>query len=242
MELMKKCFCIVLSFIVTCIPIILLFWIVSAGALSFSGDVSENIFELNTTGDVLILTMLLLSAIFTNLCFYFLKNKGGYSKNPLQAIVGVLNDEMLLLAIIPISVLGIDKSVNSVEIVVNNTEFFYVTSVVVMSLGILILILILRDRIRHNIWWLFLIAAPHIMIGWMLKADYQGFKAFINNPDFSYKKVAEMLNDANLNLAILNPSWFKCLAVMILILILVIGLIIYEFLWKKTETWRIKYD
>lgn len=217
--------------------------LVSVGAMTFSAKISDNVLQLKTIGDWLIVSLLIASIVFTNVYLFFaFKNRKRYLVNPLGIIACIFQNELFLLSIIPLVVLGHKTNAENVQKVVWNTKLFYVSSVFILVLGIILLIVLLREYLKKSNWWIFLILIPHMMIGWVLKADHQGFILFIHSSDFSYQKVSKMFIDTHIGLLSINPSWFKCLAGMILILILVIGLIIYEFLWKKTKSWRIKYD
>lgn len=214
----------------------------SSGALLFSTEVSKNIFQLKTLGDWVIVGLLITSVIVTNSYLYVvLKNKKEGLTSRIGIVVGVFNNAMLIVSLIPLTAVGLSISPDNVQTVIHNTEYFYMASLGTLVLGIICLMYLLRERLAKNNWWLFVIAFPHILIGWTMKTDYQGFQSFIHSSDFSYKKVADMLQETDLDLLLFNPTWFKCMAVMILVLILLIGLILYEFIWKKTKGWRNGY-
>lgn len=211
----------------------------SSGAMMFSKEVSNNIFQLKTVGDWVIVGLLITSVIFTNSYLYFaIRSKEKRVTRAFGILVGIFNNEMTILSLIPLMAVGLSANPDNIQRVVSNTNYFYIASIGIMGIGIILSMYLLRDRLARNNWWLFIIAVPHILVGWTAKTDYQGFQSFVHSSDFSYKNVANMLQDTDLDLLMLNPTWFKYMAVMIFILILLIGLIMYEFVWKKTKRWR----
>lgn len=238
-RLIRKGIFVFLSFIVSVLLVAIFIWLVSAGAMSFTGEISHNIFEFKTIGDGLLVGLMTISIIFTIVYLSrFVKCQHERMIKPFAIIVSVFNIEMLIMSLIPLSVLGLSISVDNVSKVINNTKIFYYSTLVIMLIGVIAMIFLLKDYLVKNNWWFFLIAMPHIMIGWVIQTDYKGFHSFINLSDFSYKKVSEMLENMDMDLLMFNPTWFKCMAVMILVLIILIGMIIYEFIWEKTKSWR----
>lgn len=225
-----------LSVILPVVACVLFLGIVSASALSFKGEISHNIFNLKTSGDILIIGLVAISLIFTNVYLIFLKDKKAVENiKPIALILSVFNNELMIISIIPLFVLGKSASVSNVKAVIGNTTNFYFATMIVMTGGILYLVHLLKSYLAKNNWWIFLIALPHIMISWILKSDYTNFSSLIHSNNFTYEKVSDMLVNYKLDLLLFNVSWFKCIAIIILILILMIGLIIYEITWKKTK-------
>jgi hypothetical protein len=237
---LKKWLLTFLSVVVTLILVVLLIALASAGAMSFSGKVSNNVFQLKAVGDWLIVGAIIISLILTN--FYLVVAGKNKKIKPLGTIASIFNDEMLILGLIPLPVLGLKINPDNVQRVISNTKLFYYSSIVILIVGIVVLMYLLRDYLAKSNWWAFVIALPHVMLGWALQADYQGFKSFIQLSDFSYSKVAKMLQHSDLDLLMVNPTWFKCLAIIIVILVVLMGLVIYEYIWEKTKGWRTKYS
>lgn len=231
-----------LSFLLPVVACVLFFGLASASALSFKGGISHNIFSFKTSGDVLIVALVALSLMLTNAYLFFFKDKQAVKRlKPLLLILSIFNNELMIVSVIPLFVLGKTVSASTVKEVIGNTTNFYLATLVVMAGGISCLVYLLRTYLAKSNWWLFLIALPHIMIGWFLTADYTNFSALIQSDSFSYDKVSKMLVNYKLDLLLFNVSWFKCIAIIILILILMIGLMIYEIIWKKNRNrWSYK--
>ncbi|MDR0289071.1 MAG: hypothetical protein LBH78_03405 [Rickettsiales bacterium] len=223
--------------LVLLIPVVITFvflWIVSSFFLSYQGETSKNILSLKTNADKLILGLMLLSVIVTSvIAIYKLRKKSLDNFGSINIISGIFNIELLILSIIPFTVFGLAINSKNIQKVVINTKMFYCSALVLFGLGVLVLIYLLRERLKQNNWWLFIIFAPHILLGWILKRDYGGFDDFIHSDSFSFSKVSEMLHHTELDGLMLNQSWFKCMAGMIIVLVVVIGLGIYEIIYKK---------
>lgn len=126
--------------------------LVSVGAMTFSAKISDNVLQLKTIGDWLIVSLLITSIVFTNVYLVFAyKNRKRYLVNPLSIIACIFQNELFLLSIIPLVVLGHKTNAENVQKVVWNTKLFYVSSVFILVLGIILLIVLLREYLKKVI-------------------------------------------------------------------------------------------
>ncbi|EPM6858989.1 hypothetical protein ACTPGW_002615 [Enterococcus faecalis] len=227
------------SLLIAYIAFVLFVALVTASAMSFNGEISKNPFLFHTLSDGLLVFFLALSVVTTNyLLIKSMNKKNTKDKAPIKQILYVFNDVLALSSIIPLFALNNKVNASGVENVVKNTYTFYYATLLFMVIGVCITVFLIRDYLKKSNWWFFIISIPYVIVGWFIQEDFSSFKLLVESSEFSYGKMASALDKVDLDLVMLNPTFFDFLAGIIVVLILVIGLIIYEKVWSKTKRWR----
>lgn len=218
------------SLIITMLSLVLLIALMSSFVLLISK---------NNVADIFIIGLCCLSVILTNVYFlYILKKRMITNIPPLHIVLLIYNDVIFLSSIIPLFIVGEEQNKAGVKAVVTNIYVFYGATLVLMVVGFLLTIYLIKESIRKSNWWVFVASFPYIVTSWMIQRDYTSFKQFVHADNFTYKNVAKMLQDVDADMLLLNPSWYKFLSILIIILFLMMGMIAIENVWKKTSRWR----
>lgn len=225
------------SSLVSLLPSIALLALMSGLALSADFRLSNNIFQFKLLGDYIISGLLLVVSILLNVLL-FIKFKRG---NLWQVILLIFGESLFFSSLIPLGILHhISGKVTpqAVEKVINNTFIFSWVTIAFLLVGFAVTLFKARKRIAQSNWWLFAIVFPYIIASWVIQSDYRELKALTEASNFSYELFAEMLQYGDVNLLWLNQMWFKAIAGITVVVILVLGAIISENIWKKTKGWR----
>lgn len=182
-----------------------------------------------------------LSVVVTNgyLLYAWIKKKLDNTPSLFTALL-IFNNVIFISSLIPWFVYGKTVSEAGVKAVVSNIYIFYYTSIGLLVIGFVLTLFFTKKSIQKSNWWVFVASIPYIIIGWIIRSEFEGFKQFVNAHNFSYKNVANMLKDVDGDLLLLNPTWYKFLSIPVIVLILMMGMIACEFIWKKTSRWREK--
>lgn len=181
------------------------------------------------------------SIILTNIyLFYMLKKRKKENITAFAAIVGVFNNVIFISSLVPLFIQGVKQDAAGVKAVVTNIYIFYGVAIGLVVLGFLLTLFLIKEQINQSNWWVFAASLPYIFIGWIIQRDFNAFHNFVNMDDFTNNNVANMIRDVDADMLLLNPSWYKFLSVIIIVLVLMIGMIASEVIWKKTSGWRKK--
>jgi len=179
-----------------------------------------------------------ISVFLPNLYWFYMRKRPEKRIPAINIILIMFTNVIFLASLPPFFVADADQTASGVKEVVTNIYVFYGAALVFIALGILITIYLLRDSIKKSNWWAFLACLPYIFTSWIMKRDYTSFRQFIHADNFSYENVANMLRDINADMLLLNPSLFKFLSILVIVLVLTLGMIAFEITWKKTNGWR----
>lgn len=230
MEKIKKYFRYCVSVIIAILAFIVPLYFFS----SFSLSVTDTKFQYFS-----IVILWSMSVIVTNgyLVYTLLKKKIADTPS-LFTVLLIFNNVILISSLIPLFVYGETVRESGVKNVISNIYIFYYFSVGLMVAGLIVTLLLIKKSIKKSNWWIFIASIPYIITGWIIQQEYMGFNEFVNADNFSYENVANMLRDVDGDMLLLNPTWYKFLAIPVIILIFMMGMILVEFIWKKTSSWR----
>lgn len=218
------------SFVFTALAFVLVIAIMTSFVLLISGSNVE---------DVLVIGICIISVITINLYLLYTFKRDRIANIPsFKLILMVYNNVIFLSSLVPLFVAGAEKSVADVKAVVTNIYVFYGVTLGLMLFGFLLTIYLIKNSIKKSNWWVFVASLPYIFTLWIIQRDYISFRQFVHADNFSYKNVAKMLEDVDANMLLLNPTWYKFLSILIIVLVLMMGVIAVEVVWKKTREWR----
>lgn len=232
MERLKKNFQRLASIVLTMLAFILTVSLMASFVLLVSGSSIEKAF---------VIALCFVSVITLNVYLLYILKKGRIANiTAFKVILLIYNNVIFISSLVPLLKIGAGQSEGDVQSVVKNIYVFYGVALGLMLLGLLLTIFLIKDSIKKSNWWVFVASLPYIFTSWIMYRDYTGFNQFVHADNFSYKNVAEMLEDIDADMMLLNPTWYKFLSILIIVLVLMMGMIAVEIVWKKTSEWRQK--
>lgn len=229
MQKVKKNFKYLSSVIITAFSFVLVIAFASSSVLSMAKSDASPIWAIS---------LCFISVFLPNLYWFYMKKRVKKRIPAINMILIVFTNIIFLASLPPLFVADAEQTTTGVKEVVTNIYVFYGTALGFIILGFLITIYLLKDNIKKSNWWAFIASLPYIFTSWIMQRDYTSFKEFVHADNFSYENVANMLKDINADMLLLNPSWFKFLSILVIVLVLTIGMIAFEIIWKKTDRWR----
>src|SRR5690625_1205110 len=200
--------------------------------LLVSGSSIENVF---------VIALCSVSVITLNVYLLYILKKGRIANIPaFKVILLIYNNVIFISSLVPLLKIGAGQGEDDVQSVVTNIYVFYGIALGLMLLGVLLTTFLIKDSIKKSNWWVIVERLPYIFISWIMYRDYTGFNQFVHADNFSYKNVSKMLEGIDADMMLLNPTWYKFLSILIIVLVLMMGMIAVEIVWKKTSEWRQK--
>lgn len=232
MERLKKNFQHLASIVLTVLAFILIVSLTASFVLLVSGSSIEKAF---------VIALCFVSVITLNVYLLYILKKGRIANiTAFKVILLIYNNVIFISSLVPLLKIGAGQSEGDVQSVVKNIYVFYGVALGLMLLGLLFTIFLIKDSIKKSNWWVFVASLPYIFTSWIMYRDYTGFNQFVHADNFSYKNVSKMLEDIDADMMLLNPTWYKFLSILIIVLVLMMGMIAVEVVWKKTSEWRQK--
>lgn len=213
---------------------------VALGYEALGAKVSNDPTKLKNIYDLILLFSWVGSPIIASLAWILLKNETEMYRRVTSFFVYPVT--LFFVSLIPLVIR--DNKGTSVSIVkdtVVNTKVYFVALYVALFVGFILHLYLTRATLKKSNWWLFIVALPYLLTS-MYAYHYQlGFIHFLNLKGFSYKTVSGMLKKVHFaDVRVMNPMWFSGISLLIAGGILILGVLIGAFIWKKTEKWRRK--
>ena len=234
--LLKSFFSLLLTWFVPTILLIL----IGLGFQEFGAKISSDPTKLKNIYDLLMVLSWAGSPIFALLLWILLRKKSAVYKRVTSFFVYPVT--LFFVSLIPLWIRDTaGTSTNLVKATVINTKVFFVAFYIALLIGFIWNIYISRETYKKSNWWLFIVALPYLLTAIYVYGFQNSFIKFISLKNFSYKAVASMLKHVHFaDIRIMNPMWYNSISLIVISTILILGVLISAFIWKKTKKWRKK--
>lgn len=124
---------------------------------------------------------------------------------------------------------------------ISNTKLYFIVFYVVLFVAYLVNLALSKSAFKKSNWWLFIATIPYMLTAFMVQKAQGSFIKFISLKDFEYSSVAKMMKVGHFNdVRLMNPLWYDTIGLIVASTILLIGVSLSAFIWKKTKKWRQK--
>lgn len=216
--------------------IILFIATVSTLLLSLPSETSDNILQLEKSGDYVVIGSWLIVAIFTYVVIHWSIKKKTIQRRPIITILVFFNAAILLSTLIPLLIINKENTTEGVQSVLINTNLFLVVTAILLLISMILTLLLLKERLYKNNWWAFLITVPYIVAAWVIQSGFTNMHELTEHN--KVKDIVFHLQEAQENPYLLNDTWIYFLSMIIVTFILILGVMLFESFWKKTNSWR----
>lgn len=226
------------SYLVTTGAVAIVFLFFGYCGLYLGKEVSENLFEIKSFPDILLLSLWIVGGLYPLL--YFNKQRDIYFRKyrPFVVVAAVFL-ETIFLSTIPALIFfrkGIDAE--SVKKMIQGTYISYYSVFILLVIGLAVLLVLTKQSTKSNNWWMLICSLPFMAVGWIAQRDFLNFDSLVKAKGFSASTASKMLKESGGDLNAMNNFWYKLFAILIFVLMIRVGMGIGNFVWNKTKQWR----
>lgn len=235
----KRLFLFSLSMLLTWLVPVVLVLLLGFGLSSLLQNISSNPLNIKNIYDGIFLTCWFGSPIIC-LIFWILTRQSESYNNISSFFVYPI--ALLIVSVIPLFIkYPFVRNTSSVKAVLANTKLYFIVFAVLLVIGWLVNLYLTKSALKKSNWWLFIVTLPYLLTSFLIYRRYVEVDGFFKLKHFKYETVAAMLRQLKIpDLRVMNPLWYETIALIILSLIILIGVVTGEIIWKKTKTWRKK--
>ena len=227
----------VTSFFLAIIPPILVMALVYIVLSYLSRSKVNSLTSFKTIGDWSLFALLLFG-VAVPVVYWLLLLTNKISGSYINKVVTIFSFWLLLPSSISMLLSPKTLSLAHVKFMINLTTAFNYGFALLGVIAYGLTVFISREKIRSQSWWVFLITIPYGLVLISLYSFYSEFNDMKSIKGFSAESILSMLKQSNGQLALMNDAQFVFFGISIVIIIILLGVNLYEVIWQKSSKWR----